>query len=204
MTLEEATRQRIAEIIAAHPVTLFMKGRRGAPQCGFSATVIRILDALVPDYQTFDVLTDPEIRDGVKDYSSWPTIPQLYVRGEFVGGCDIIQELFASEELHSTLGVERPQVGEPKLEISAAAADALRRAEQDALGGNALHLGIDARFRSAFYLAPRSEGEISVESPGLELLMDPMSASRADGVRVDVADGPGGTTFQIDNPNAPR
>ena len=82
-----------------------MKGTRHTPQCGFSAQVVQILDGLLPQYETINVLADSAIRDGIKEYSSWPTIPQLYVGGEFVGGCDIVKELYASGELEQKLGV---------------------------------------------------------------------------------------------------
>ena len=85
------------------------KGDPSAPQCGFSAQVVSILDRLIPGYASFDVLSDPEIRNGIKDFSEWPTIPQLYVKGEFVGGCDIIREMFEAGELQKLLeekGVE--------------------------------------------------------------------------------------------------
>ncbi len=103
MSLSDETRSRIASTIGSDRVVLFMKGNRGMPQCGFSATVVQILDTLVSDYATVDVLADPEIRGGIKEYSSWPTIPQLYVDGEFVGGCDIIREIFASGELEKLI-----------------------------------------------------------------------------------------------------
>jgi monothiol glutaredoxin len=104
MSLSPETRKRIDEIIARDRVVLFMKGSRSFPQCGFSAQVVSILDRYVPEYRTVDVLQDPEIREGVKDYSSWPTIPQLYVGGEFLGGCDIITEMFQTGELEQKLG----------------------------------------------------------------------------------------------------
>jgi monothiol glutaredoxin len=109
MSLEEATRQRIASLVEHNEVMLFMKGTRYAPQCGFSAAVVEILDSLIPEFGTFDALSDPAIREAIKAYSSWPTIPQLYVRGEFLGGCDIVQELYASGELHEKLGVPKPE-----------------------------------------------------------------------------------------------
>jgi len=104
MDLSPETRKRIDEIIAGSDVVLFMKGDRRMPQCGFSATVVQILEHLGADYQTVDVLQDPEIREGIKLYSQWPTIPQLYAKGEFVGGCDIVREMFQSGELQETLG----------------------------------------------------------------------------------------------------
>ncbi|NIM02482.1 MAG: monothiol glutaredoxin, Grx4 family, partial [Acidobacteria bacterium] len=92
-----------------------------------------LLDGMVADYTTVDVLADPAIREGIKEYSQWPTIPQLYVRGEFIGGCDIVQELDASGELAESLGVEPIEVGEPpEIEITTAAATALREAAQSA------------------------------------------------------------------------
>ena len=97
------TRTRIEEILKSDKVVLFMKGTPEAPQCGFSATVVQILDQLLPEYTTVNVLADPEIREGIKEYASWPTIPQLYVNGEFQGGCDIVRELYASGELEKLL-----------------------------------------------------------------------------------------------------
>jgi len=104
MNLDPATRQRIDDLVKKNRVMLFMKGDRSYPQCGFSATVVQILDSLIPDYRTVDVLSDPAIRDGVKAYSQWPTIPQLYIDGEFQGGCDIVREMYASGELKEKLG----------------------------------------------------------------------------------------------------
>ena len=97
------TRTRIEQILATHPVVLFMKGSPKAPQCGFSAKAVGILDGLVPGYAHFDVLMDPEIREGIKEFGNWPTIPQLYVAGEFVGGADIMREMYQSGELKKVL-----------------------------------------------------------------------------------------------------
>lgn len=85
--------------VANNDVLLFMKGTPDAPQCGFSAQVVQILKYLGVAYKSVDVLADPEIRQGIKDYSNWPTIPQLYIKGEFVGGCDIVREMFQAGEL---------------------------------------------------------------------------------------------------------
>lgn len=96
---DQAVLDAIKAKIDQNPVMLFMKGTPNFPQCGFSSAVIQILDYLGVDYGSENVLADPAIRQGVKDFSDWPTIPQLYVRGEFVGGCDIIREMFESGEL---------------------------------------------------------------------------------------------------------
>ena len=90
---------KIQETIDNNPVVLFMKGSKDMPQCGFSATVSHVLSQLVDDFTDIDVLRDPELRQGIKEFSDWPTIPQLYVKGEFIGGCDIIKEMFQSGEL---------------------------------------------------------------------------------------------------------
>jgi monothiol glutaredoxin len=103
MALDPATRDRIQQLIDTAPVVLFMKGDRTMPRCGFSAQVVGILDSLVPEYLTHDVLADPELRQGIKEFSSWPTVPQLYVKGEFVGGCDIVTEMAQSGELEKLL-----------------------------------------------------------------------------------------------------
>jgi len=99
VTVEERIRQEIADT----PVVLYMKGSPVFPQCGFSAAVVQILSHLGVKFKGVDVLADPQIRQGIKEYSSWPTIPQLYVKGEFVGGSDIIREMFESGELQQFL-----------------------------------------------------------------------------------------------------
>lgn len=96
---DTAVNERIQKLVSDHPVMLFMKGTPAFPQCGFSATVVAILDHLQVDYESANVLEDQDIREGVKAFSNWPTIPQLYVKGEFLGGCDIAKEMFQSGEL---------------------------------------------------------------------------------------------------------
>jgi monothiol glutaredoxin len=103
--MEASTRQRIEGLIGSSPVFVFMKGSKLMPQCGFSNNVVQILQSLGVPFETFDVLSDPEIRQGIKDYSEWPTIPQVYVRGEFIGGSDILIEMYNSGELREKLEV---------------------------------------------------------------------------------------------------
>jgi monothiol glutaredoxin len=95
--------QRIDEIVKKDDIVLFMKGTALFPQCGFSSRAVAILDHLGVPFETVDVLQDPEIRQGVKEYSDWPTVPQLYVKGEFVGGSDIMMEMFQAGELQQLL-----------------------------------------------------------------------------------------------------
>ena len=97
---------RIAEIVKGNDIVLFMKGTALFPQCGFSSRAIAILERLGAPYETVDVLQDTEIRNGIKQYSDWPTVPQLYVKGEFVGGSDIMMEMFESGELQQLISAE--------------------------------------------------------------------------------------------------
>ena len=101
--LDDTTRERIKTEVDANDVLLFMKGTPVFPQCGFSAAVIQVLSHLQVKFSSINVLEDPDIRDGIKQYSDWPTIPQLYVKGEFVGGCDIIREMYETGELKTFL-----------------------------------------------------------------------------------------------------
>jgi monothiol glutaredoxin len=103
---ESKANDRIAQIVKGNDVVLFMKGTALFPQCGFSSRAVAILDHLGVEYQTVDVLQDPDVRQGIKEYSDWPTIPQLYVKGEFVGGSDIMMEMFESGELKELVGAE--------------------------------------------------------------------------------------------------
>ena len=103
--MDASTQQRIETLIAGSPVFVFMKGTQLMPQCGFSNNVVQILNALGVPFASFDVLSDPEIRQGIKEFSDWPTIPQVYVRGEFLGGSDILIEMYNSGELREKLEV---------------------------------------------------------------------------------------------------
>ncbi len=99
MSAENSISERIKQEISDSDVVLYMKGSPVFPQCGFSAAVVQILTSLEIKFKGIDVLTDPDLRDGIKQFSDWPTIPQLYVKGEFVGGCDIVREMFQAGEL---------------------------------------------------------------------------------------------------------
>ena len=102
------TQQRIKEQVEAHPVVLFMKGTPQMPQCGFSALAVQVLQACgVAQFHSVNLLADPEIRQGIKEYANWPTIPQLYVNGEFVGGSDIMREMYQSGELQKLLETQK-------------------------------------------------------------------------------------------------
>jgi monothiol glutaredoxin len=202
MPLTETTKKQIADLVTNKPVVLFMKGNRHFPQCGFSAQVVAILDQLLPSYETVNVLSDPAIRDGIKEYSSWPTIPQLYIRGEFVGGCDIVKEMHGSGELAKKLGVEVPKVKAPKVTFTEAAAAAFKQAQADA-GDDKLRLSINAQFEHELFFDPPQAGDFVIEMHGIGMHIDRASSARADGVTIDFVDQPGGGGFKIDNPNEP-
>ena len=101
--MDNLTKDKIQKLIDSNPLMVFMKGTKLMPQCGFSNNVVQILNSLGVEFNTFDVLSDFEVREGIKEFSDWPTIPQLYVNGEFIGGCDIVTELYQSGELKEAL-----------------------------------------------------------------------------------------------------
>lgn len=205
MSISEEVRARITTIVSSDRIVLFMKGDRNNPQCGFSATVIGVLNDLGCDYNTHNVLADPEVRQGIKVFSDWQTIPQLYVDGEFQGGCDIVQEMFAKGELHQAIGQEKPEPVIPTIEISPSASAAFAAALEDA-EEPFLRLEVNARFEHNLFFSEGKQGDIEAVVKGeltVPLVVDPMSARRADGLKLDYQDGPGGTGFKLDNPNAP-
>ena len=103
--MDAQLKSRIESLIGSSPVFIFMKGNKLMPQCGFSNNVVQIFNSLGVPFETFDVLSDPEIRQGIKEYSEWPTIPQVYLKGEFLGGSDIMIEMYNSGELRETVTV---------------------------------------------------------------------------------------------------
>jgi monothiol glutaredoxin len=198
----DPAQSRIAALVQSDTVVLFMKGTRSTPQCGFSATVVGILDKYVPEYTTVNVLEDPEIREGVKAFSEWPTIPQLYVRGEFVGGCDIVRELDSSGDLLSALGDAAVAPEPPAITVTPAAVAVFEEAMSEAGPGDVLRISIDAGFHHDLALGPREPADVEVKAGGLVIALDPGSARRAAGLTIDYVDGVQ-SGFKMDNPNAP-
>jgi monothiol glutaredoxin len=202
MPLTDQRRAELDALVHSKKVLLFMKGNRHFPACGFSATVVGILNQFTSDYATVNILEDPAIREGMKEFSSWPTFPQLYVGGQFVGGCDIVKEMHAQGELSKVLGVEAKPARPPQVTITPAAAEAFGGALADA-GTDVLRLVIDGSFNYDLHVGPKEEGDVAVPSGGLVLHVARESAARAEGLRIDFVDGPKGTAFKIDNPNEP-
>jgi monothiol glutaredoxin len=201
--LPESTRAKIQALVTRDRVVVFMKGVRRAPQCGFSASVVELLDGWLDDYATIDVLSDPELREGVKAFSDWPTIPQIYVDGEFVGGADIVRELEDSGELGDALGAGPPQA--PHLTITPQAAAQFRAAfdSPDIDEQDVLRLTIDGRFRNDLSIGARKPDDLEVQSNGVLVVLDRRSARRANGLTIDFVTAADGAGFKIENPNAP-
>ena len=202
MPLPPELKTRFDDLVQKNKVVLFMKGNKHFPQCGFSAKVAGMLNELVGKYETVNVLSDPAVRDGIKEYSSWPTIPQLYVDGQFVGGCDIVTEMYASGELHKLLGGAAPKVEMPKITLTAGAAKALGDAAGEP-GDEHLRLEISGQFQHELFFGPKKATDLEVKASGVTFLVDPISAQRANGLSIDFVETADGGAFKIENPNEP-
>ena len=202
MTLKDSTREKIENLVQQNRVVLFMKGTPKAPQCGFSSKTVGLLDSMLDDYASVNVLDDQEIRDGIKIYGECPTIPQLYVDGDLIGGCDIVTAMFNSSELHEMLGVEAPDRTPPVVTITDAAAEKIL----EAMAGHediGLHFAIDAGWQSQFNIAPAEGHEIKTETNGITMLFDLASAQRANGAVIDWVETMQGEGLTIHLPEAP-
>ena len=206
MTLDTITRDRIEQVLRHDRLVLFMKGSPQAPQCGFSAKAVGILQDLDVPFAHVDVLADPAIREGIKAYGNWPTIPQLYLQGELLGGSDILAQMAASGELQVALGMPPPDRTPPDVTITPAAAAMLRdaMAQADAEGDLVVLIEIDRNYRARLHLAQHDPAAITTEADGIRLQFDAASARRGKGLRIDWADDARGKGLLIDNPNAPQ
>jgi monothiol glutaredoxin len=201
MTLTPELRTKLEQLIASDEVVLFMKGTRSFPQCGFSASVVNILNTLVPKYATVNILSDPDVRNGLKELSNWPTFPQLYVKGELVGGADIVRQLHESGELAKVLGAKA--AAPPSITVTAKAVEVLKGALSDGSPGDVVHLTVDARWEHNLDLGPPEAGALSIEAGGVTVQIPAAAASRLAGVVVDFVEGAQGAGFKIENPNRP-
>jgi len=204
MSLDPALRTRIETLLNTHPAVLFMKGSPQMPQCGFSAKAAAALDAIGADYAHVDVLADDAIREGIKRYGDWPTIPQLYIGTELIGGSDIIAQMLGSGELSEALGLPPPDRTPPQITITPAALEMLRAAIDKADGDLVLNIDIDRNFRPRLNLAPPDPAAIGQEIDGVRVQCDLASARRSNGLTIDFADDLRGRGLVIDNPNAPK
>jgi monothiol glutaredoxin len=203
MTLDPETRKKIEDLVASDPVVLFMKGSRSFPQCGFSASVVNILNTLIPKYATVNILADADIRSGMKDFSDWPTFPQLFIRGEFVGGADIVRQMHETGDLEQKLGDLVAPAKAPAVVVTARAARELGEALKEASPGDVIHLTITPSWEHQLDLGAREASHVTVESGGITVQLDRASAGRAGGVTIDFIEASDGAGFKIDNPNRP-
>ena len=202
MELTDAVKGKIENYTKQNKVVLFMKGTRQSPMCGFSAKTVAALDSVVTDYTAVNVLDDEEIREGIKVYGNWPTIPQLYIDGELMGGCDIVLSMLNSGELHQCLGVEQPDRTPPEIVITEDAAEKIIEAMQGH-EGIGLHFQLDANWDTQFNLAPPQGHEIEARSNGITINMDIDTAQRAKGAVIDWVSTMQGVGLAIDLPQAP-
>jgi monothiol glutaredoxin len=203
MTLDPQIKQKIDQLVAQDPVVLFMKGTRSFPQCGFSASVVNILNTLVPKFATVNVLSDPDVRGGMKEYSDWPTFPQLFIRGEFVGGADIVRQMFETGDLEKKLGDIVTPAKVPTVTVSARAAQELSAALAEGSPGDVIHLTITPAWEHQLDLGAKEASHVTVETAGITLQLDRASAARASGVSIDFHEDATGAGFKIENPNRP-
>ena len=203
MALDPSLKKKIDELVSSDSVVLFMKGTRSFPQCGFSASVVNILNTLVPKYTTVNILSDQDIRTGMKEYSDWPTFPQLFIKGEFVGGADIVRQMHEAGELEKKLGdlVAPPKA--PALTVTPAAAKELAAALAEASPGDVIHLTITPSWEHQLDLGAKEATHVTIETNGVTVQLDRASAGRAQGVSIDFVEGPDGGGFKIENPNRP-
>lgn len=204
MSLDPALRQRIDDLLAANRIVLFMKGQPDAPQCGFSSQAAGTLKGLGVSFAHVDVLSDPEIREGIKHYGDWPTIPQLYIGGELVGGSDIIVQMAASGELQQALGLPPPDRTPPQVTVTPSAQAMLKQAISDAGGEMVVEIAIDPNFRTRLHLVQPDDHAVLVNVDDVTLQFPVSDLRRADGLTLDFADDARGKGLIIDNPNAPK
>jgi len=203
--MNDAVRTQIDELVSKNKVVLFMKGSRHFPQCGFSATVVQILEGYGTKYETVNVLSSPEMREGIKEYSSWPTIPQLYVDGKFVGGCDIVRELESNGELGKLLGAERSPRAEKAaatpatVNLSNEARDAILEAQKEA-AGDPLRVVIGPRWEYDLYFDAKQDGDVVVDAGGVTVVFDRESAERAGELSIAFVAKQG---FRVESSKAP-
>ena len=204
MSLNPATQTKIENYLDSNKVVLFMKGTPDSPQCGFSSKTVGMVRSLVDDFEAINVLADQEVREGIKAYANWPTIPQLYIDKELVGGCDIVTEMFNSGELHEMLGMAKPDRTPAEITITDKAAEAIRSSMEQQPPGMGLFMTIDGQWQHQFALQPVDEHAIKTESNGIEIYMDVGSNQKARGLNLDWVESFQGAGLSIDNPNAPK
>jgi monothiol glutaredoxin len=201
-----STQENIQKLIDDNKIVLFMKGTRMFPQCGFSSRAVEIFKRCGVQFKDVNVLADPGIRQGIKDFSNWPTIPQAYVDGKFVGGSDILLEMYENGELQKLLGVddgsEDESAGPPQLTVTDKAKEAFKAAVED-VGDDVLRFDVSPTFKYDLYFGPKNDEDYGIDVGGLVVYVAKRNAKRVNGTVIDFVDGPEGQGFKIANPNEP-
>ncbi len=188
----------IRDLVAGHRVVVFMKGTRTEPRCGFSARMAQLLDDRVEEFRDVDVLANEPLREAVKTFSSWPTLPQLYVNQTFVGGTDIVEAMAESGELDTVLAVQ-PITHEPRVRITSAAQAQLEHfaASAQLEEDEVLRLTIGAPFEPSLEFGYRTKTDVVVFVDKLPVHMTPGTARRARDIEIDFAETPNGAGFKV-------
>jgi monothiol glutaredoxin len=198
--MSSSTHQHLESLIKNNAVILFMKGTKERPQCGFSKQVVGVLNQFLSDYATIDVLADPEIREGIKVFSKWPTIPQLYIDGEFIGGCDIVLDLAEKNQLQAMLKLNKAS-SVPTIILSESAKLAFTNALADQAEGEKIRIIIGADFSHSLQFDIPKPDDFRVVINTIELIFDPYSAYRAQNLSIDFIEEQLEAGFSFNNPN---
>lgn len=202
--MNEQTKKTIDGLVKNNKCIVFIKGTPSHPQCGFSSNTVKILTDLMGDsFSSFNVLEDNEIREGIKKYGNWPTIPQLYIDGELVGGNDIITEMFNTGELQTMLGLPQPEREPAKISITQKALENIKSGIED-IGNNVLMLSIDGQYNTRFSIEEPKGYEVVSELKDIKIYMDIATAKRANGIEIDWVEDLQGAGLVIKNPNEPK
>lgn len=202
--MNDQVRKQIEDLVSQNNCVLFMKGTPKQPQCGFSSNTVKIIHELLGDnFITVNVLEDMGIREGIKEYGNWPTIPQLYINKELIGGNDIVTEMYNTGELQTLLGLPQPVREVPEISISEKAKDNILQGIEN-IGSHVLMLSIDSQFNTRFSIEDAKGYEIVADLDGIKLYMDIGTAKRANGIEIDWVDDLQGSGLVIKNPNEPK
>jgi len=202
--MNEQMKEKIENILSQSDCVLFMKGTPQHPQCGFSSNTVKILQELIGDnFSHCNVLADQQIREAIKEYGNWPTIPQLYIKKELIGGNDIVTEMYNTGELQSLLGLEQPERTAATITITEKAKQNILNGIEN-IGSSVLMLSIDSQFNTRFSIEERKGYEIVTDSDGIKIYMDIGTAKRADGIEIDWVEDLQGAGLVIKNPNEPK
>ena len=202
--MNEQTKQSIENLVNNNTCVLFMKGNPQYPQCGFSSNTVKILQELVGDKFSYcNVLEDQNIREGIKEYGNWPTIPQLYINKELIGGNDIVTEMYNTGELQTLLDLPLPVKEPAAISITEKAQENIRKGIQN-IGSKVLMLSIDSQYNTRFSIEEAKGYEIISHVEDIKIYMDVGTAKRANGLEIDWVEDLQGAGLVIKNPNEPK